>query len=486
MMREFRDTPLSLQEVAQEVGAGTLLQGELSWSGGELRMEIRLLDGSLSVPLWEESYRGTIREVLDLQGEVAVRVGLEVGAVLSVEEFSSPGRPASRSMDAYRPYLRSRALSGTDATLADLMVEEHLLQQAIFQDPAFSEAWSALGWNYLRRVEEHAQARTFADSALVAAQTALSHNPASAEAHMVMGWVYVQEGFLRRGEESFTKALEEDGNLAQAFFLRGKARIALGRFDEAIHDFERALVRDSRGPGIRSFIGAAYAYLTDLDSAEWWTEREMEGMASDTSGRSHLEAVRLRWRGDIEGAFRVGLKMVDAAPESPRMRLFLAELALQAGKCEESIEHARTAVAMSSVPTGLRSTFFASTLLGMARQACGQRAPATELLSESREFLLSKVEEGSQDPITFLELAAVYESMEDRETAVVWMEKAFQAGFRHIRFLDDFPVFESLRSDPEVGDLLDGIRQEIRSMLFGLRNAEPMLEEEALQIASLL
>jgi tetratricopeptide (TPR) repeat protein len=355
-------------------------------------------------------------------------------------------------------------MAGISSRLPDLVVEEQLLRQALSLDPDFSAAWSALAWNFARRVTELGRSEAWSDSAAVAAQTALSLDASSGEAHLVMGSVYLNRGFLDRGVESLTRALDLDPNLSMAYFLLGRAYLLGGRFDEAILSLREALLRDPASPSIQSYIGLAFSFLGEMDRALFWMNREIQALDPKSAHRARMEAVAEVWRGDPEKAFRAGLRMVSAAPEQPRNRAYLSDLALQAGRCGPAVDHARRAMAMAPDPQRLRYAFFASTILGVALVDCGKPQEGELELERSKEELLAEVESGSQDPFMYLELSAVYEALGDRETAVIWVQKAYQQGFRQLRLLETHPLFQTLRQDPAVQDLMVRIRQDLARM----------------------
>lgn len=463
-MRRYGETTLSPGELGGELGAGSILLGEIRWDDPDPRITVTLMDAPSGVTLWSEVYHRPIGDIPGIQREIAQQIAQVLGASAARGGVERLDEGTPRSLDAYRLYLRSRGMAGSASRLPDLMVEEQLLRQALAMDPEFAAAWSALAWNFARRVSDLGRSESWSDSAMVAAQTSLSLDPGSGEAHLVMGSVYVSRGFLDRGEESLLRALELDPNLAVAHFLLGRAYLIRGRFDEAILALRRALLRDPASPSIQSYIGLAFSFLGEMDRAQYWIQREIQALESGSSHRARMEAVSHLWRGDLESAFRAGLKMVDAAPEEPRTRAYLADLALQSDRCGPAVDHARRAMAMASDPQGVRYAFYASTILGVALIQCGKPREGESELERSKEELLAQVEAGSQDPFIYAELAAVYEALGDRETAVIWIRKAYQQGFRQLRMLDTHVLFKTLRQDPEVQVLMIRIREELDRM----------------------
>lgn len=108
-----------------------------------------------------------------------------------------------------------------------------LLQQATAAEPAFADAWAALGaaqvslgeWGY--------------------AATALQRAVALREASPAL-WFWLGQCAMRRGRtdealQAFDRAIALDPAFADAWSLRGGVLRELGRLDDAAHSFERAL-----------------------------------------------------------------------------------------------------------------------------------------------------------------------------------------------------------------------------------------------------
>jgi lipoprotein NlpI len=78
-------------------------------------------------------------------------------------------------------------------------------------------------------------------SPLKQAEKAVKDAPNDAKAHMELGTQQMAVRDLEKAEKSFTKALELDPKLTLAQDFRGDARLKLGRFTEAIADFDAFL-----------------------------------------------------------------------------------------------------------------------------------------------------------------------------------------------------------------------------------------------------
>lgn len=169
------------------------------------------------------------------------------------------------------PALRSDALN----SLGVLYIHEERLDEAVevlteaAADPLNHTphlAWGNLGWaRYLRH--EY-------DEALIALDQALRSQPGFCVGWYRLGQVYFDMGEAATGEEGYAHAdealthaieveSEECQQLQDAWLLRGRSRMALGRPEDAVADFERCVELDRSTES-----GRACATLLDADEEE--------------------------------------------------------------------------------------------------------------------------------------------------------------------------------------------------------------------------
>lgn len=458
---ELRRDPIKLGRL---LGAGSILAGTLERSERGIRVSARLLGTFPEEVIFTDIYEGTVSNFLSLRQEVGRELAVALMAAVSSREVEGLGLPFPSNEDAYRPYLQALGMAGPRATPSDLLVERQLLRQSLSHDPDFADAWAALARNLIRQVASSGETEALADSALVAAQTALALSPLSPRAHLAMGWVYLERGFLDRSLESLARAVQLNPNEAEAHYLLGRAHFALGQFDEAIEDFRKAISLNPEAPYARVFMALTYASVEDLGTAAELVREEVKSFEMRPEEEAQLRAALQMWQQDPKAAFQTGMEMVATAPDLPNLRTYLADLALQAGHCLVALEEARMAMAMSPDPERLRYLFYASTILGGALQRCGDPDRARVFLNESKAKLLRQVESGQENPSIYLELSAVSEALGDRNTAIVWLTRAYQMGYRRASLLKSHPLLASLREEPAVQGILADMEADLLRM----------------------
>jgi TolB-like protein len=144
-VRSFRGRPPV--DVARQTGAAAILSGSIERQGGDLRMRLRLLDGSDGTQVWAQEFTNPPNSVIAAQAVIAE----EVANALDVSGARAPSRERmlSRSVspEAYVTYTRARAAAARRQFDAAI----DLYESAAKQDEGLAEALAGLALAHYRR-----------------------------------------------------------------------------------------------------------------------------------------------------------------------------------------------------------------------------------------------------------------------------------------------------------------------------------------------
>src|SRR5262249_32950725 len=146
----MKGTSRPSRDLAHELGVGTLLVGTVRRSGGRVRISAQLVDGRTDQQLWAETYDRDVRDVLDVQRDVASKVASALALQLSEVEGAGIRRGATRSPEAYDFYLRG--ISKADELYSPKLMHEAIteFEHAIAIDPGYGLAHAYLGLQLVR------------------------------------------------------------------------------------------------------------------------------------------------------------------------------------------------------------------------------------------------------------------------------------------------------------------------------------------------
>jgi TolB-like protein/DNA-binding winged helix-turn-helix (wHTH) protein/Tfp pilus assembly protein PilF len=405
----YKGTKKSLPEIAREINVDAIVEGTVQRSGDRVVVRTQLIHAPTDRHLWVGDYTRDVRDVLDLQSEIARAVAQEVRIQMTPDEqarFASrrPVRPR-----AYDDYLQGRYLYWNKRTEENLNKAIALFQSAIKEDESYAPAYVGLAdcYNALGAVQVASmpplEARRQAEEA---ATKALQLDSGLAEAYSALGYVKHFNWEWTAAEQNYKRAIELNPSYANGHNFYASYLMSRGRIDESIAASNRARELDPFSLSISAQRGFLFENARRYDEA---IEQLRNVIAMDSN---HYQAL---W---ILGHTYAANKQFD-----------------------EAVVTAEKAVAVSERTPG------ALGMLGLTYGLAGRKAEATKVLNELLELNKNRY-------VTPAAFVNVYIGLGDKEQAFVWLEKAFKERSNYVAYLKVFPLLDPIRSDRRFDDLV--------------------------------
>ena len=176
---------VDVRELGRRLGVSTVLEGRVRRAGDRMRLTVQLTSVGDGMTLWSEVYERQVKDVFQVQDEVAqavvdaLRARLP-GAVAAPYDrrVSSPG---TTNLDAYDLYLRANYLLERRGSGVEKAVE--YFERAIAEDSTFARAYAGLAFALeLSPNFDGTPPRAVEQRATQAARRALALDPTLAEA----------------------------------------------------------------------------------------------------------------------------------------------------------------------------------------------------------------------------------------------------------------------------------------------------------------
>jgi len=259
----FKGSDYGIERISALLGVRYVLQGSVRKSGDQLRVSAQLLDAG-GVQVWSESFDRQLRNIFEIQSEIAGAVANTVASQV-VPETDVGHEP---DLGAYQHYLTGRTLlHGRDSYRAR---EE--LQRAVAIDPQFAEAHAELA------IAQALDEIPAMDRARASVQRALQLKPRLLRARAAEGFL-LMNGDPRDpagAERILREVLDQDPNMSDALNWLSGAVQEQGRDDEARAITERAALIDPLHPSIVANLAGALYEAGEVDGAIRLLERQLE------------------------------------------------------------------------------------------------------------------------------------------------------------------------------------------------------------------
>ena len=301
--RAYKGKPVSVAQVAEELGVRYVLEGSVQRSNDEVRVTATLVDALKGHHIWTKRYERQLQDAFALQDDITFNVLTELEVKLTDGERARGLRGNTKNLEAYqlvRRGMRSRNRFTEEGNLE----AQKLFEEAVELDPNYAFGWNMLGWTHVSsaaRGHTEDPAKETA-RALELAHKALALDPAFGAPYLLLAQIsryggrYDEAiGFAEKGVALLPNIPVAStvlaGNLVAAgrpeealaplqrakrfspvtpailIFLEGRAYHTLGRYEEAITAFERARARNPKMLLAVAFLAMTYANAGRVEEA---------------------------------------------------------------------------------------------------------------------------------------------------------------------------------------------------------------------------
>ena len=244
----FKNTQLSLPEIAKILGVDAVVEGSVMKEGDRIRVTAQLIRGATDTHIWSETYDREMREALTLQSELAQSIAEKVEVTVTGQEHQrlSAARPVAP--EVYENYLKGRFIleQGNRVRIAQSIP---YFQDAINRDPTFAPAYVGLAEAYtgLGTVFAGVPPEATRPKVMTYARKALSLDPDLVAAHVLLANVLQEEWHWAEAEAEYKRALALNPNNAGAQSWFAVWLLCQGRTDEAVTWIHSARALDPVG-----------------------------------------------------------------------------------------------------------------------------------------------------------------------------------------------------------------------------------------------
>lgn len=337
-----------LPSLLKHLGVRSLVTGRVATSGGEIILQIDLIEAASARQLWGGKFRTAVSGIAGLEGEIARQI-IAVLLPRPIHAGQRPGEAAeTMNSDAYLLNLKGR-FHWNRRTPESLQRAVQCFDEAAKLDVDYGPPRVGLAEAYVTiGTRDQMDPREAFGKAEEYARAALKIDPHSAEAHAALAAVEEVHRWNWSGaEERYQKALALQPNNPTAMQWYALHLSRRGRHEEARHLMERAAGLDPLSLIIGTNRGLVSYLRRDYGAARGIYDEVLE-LDPHYEGALLGKALTLDLLHDRPDAWRIYDRLLQAHPESPHLLAFYAHSLGSGGRKERCRE---LAIRLNSMPT---------------------------------------------------------------------------------------------------------------------------------------
>jgi serine/threonine protein kinase/Tfp pilus assembly protein PilF len=313
----FRDKQVTPGQVGQQLKAAYVLTGSLRRAGTRLRITTQLVDTNTDFPLWSERYDREMKDVFEVQDEIARKIAEALRVTLSPQELEALAIKPTENLQAYDLYLRGKRYARRQ-TRQDLEFALQMFENAVSIDPSFALAYAACANACAMFYCNYSRDPIWVERARDASGKALALRWDLPEVQVSQAWVLYATDLHAEAVRMVQKAIERKRDCEGAYYLLCRALFSAGRYREVADAAEVAL--EASGEDYNVYVPILNA-LGALGKQEIRNNIQLRAVA----------------------AFENHLKQV---PEDARARILVAGYYAEVGRVEDAMRETTMAMTL--------------------------------------------------------------------------------------------------------------------------------------------
>ena len=393
----------------RELGVDALLDGSIQKIGDRIRVTVQLLRTSDGTPIWAYKCDDRCTNIFEIQDSISEKTAGALLLKLTDEERKLINKRPTQNQEAYEAYVKGRYF-WNKRTPDDLKKAGDYFQQALDIDPTCALAYSGLAdtFSYRGYAFDRLPPGEAIPIARAAAERAVQIDDSLAEAHSSLALARFLDWDFAGAESEFKRSIELNPNYPSVHhFYAVYLSEVLGRFDDALAEANKGLALDPMSLPINNMV----AVLT-FQARRW-----------DEAIQQYRKLAEIFPSANVHGNLSDCYKQKGMEKEA----------------AEEFLQWFKVSGATESKLQAYRHAYTISGWEGIKRKS-----------------VEDDVADWRRDPwhLKAFYIAIQYADFGDKEQALLWLRRAYDAHSGMLIWISTQPHLDSLRPDPRFKDLL--------------------------------
>jgi len=239
---QYKGTTKNVVEIAKELGVNTILEGSVRRIGEDVRIVSQLIDIKTDDHLWAGTYDRKMRNIFEVQTDVAKKIAYALKSKLSPEEEERIDQVPTQNLEAYTLYKQGKEKY---YHYSEKGIRESIdyYKRALNIDPIFALAYSGLADSY-GQLYTFTIDTTYLELGYAAAEKSLKIDENLAEGYKALGLLFAYDGDSNNSLKNNLKTIQLKPGFSDAIGNIGLRYTNKGDLSEALEWYGKAYKLD--------------------------------------------------------------------------------------------------------------------------------------------------------------------------------------------------------------------------------------------------
>jgi serine/threonine protein kinase/Flp pilus assembly protein TadD len=313
----YRDKQVTPAQIGQQLKAAYVLAGSLRRSGARLRINAQLVDTGTDFPLWSERYDREMKDVFEVQDEIAGKIAQALRITLSPQEQEEIAAKPTDNLQAYDLYLRGKSYARR-LQRQDLEFALQMFENAVILDPNFVLAFAAIANVCAQNHYNYGRDPVWMQRAMKASESAVILRPDLPEVQVAQAWILYANNKYEEAIAVVRKAITRKRDTEGAYYILLRTLFSSGQYQEVSAIADAAVEASGEDYNI---------YVPIVNSLGALGKQEA------------VRNFRQRWLTALE-------RHLQKVPEDARARILAANNLAEVGRIDEAVRETNLAMTL--------------------------------------------------------------------------------------------------------------------------------------------
>lgn len=313
---DLRAVKLTTVQLGKEFNTRYFVEGSVRKFGEQIKISVSLLDIETGDHLWQESYKGVMADIFDLQESVATQVVEGLKLHLTTEEKSQLEERGTENAEAYEFHMKGREYFDRH-TKEGFTLAVQLLSEAILLDANYVQAYVSNANALVTLYLQYDRDPSLLDEAERLCEEVRKRKPEYLGVYNPLKSILLHRGRLDEGERMAKEWIEKEPENFLSHFALGSFYSNTGQHAKAIAPFEASLrLMPDNLPSLMNVVTTCDAAGEREKCAKWAAEalpqiERFLRLYPDDENRRARHAFLMHFTGKGEEALREARELVD-------------------------------------------------------------------------------------------------------------------------------------------------------------------------------